>query len=73
MLVLTRKPGQFILLGDSVQITVVKVKGQQIRLGIEAPESVPIQRGELAGFDDQASDETIPARPDMESAVAVDD
>jgi carbon storage regulator len=47
MLVLTRKLGECIHIGDGVQITVVAVKGQQIRLGIDAPKSMPILRGEL--------------------------
>lgn len=53
MLVLTRKPGQCIYVGDGVQITVLKVKGQQVSLGIEAPASVHILRGELHWADER--------------------
>ena len=47
MLVLTRKLNQEILIGDNVKITVLKVKGNTVRLGIEAPREVRIVRGEL--------------------------
>ena len=46
MLVLTRKQGEQIRIGDNVVLTVVRVKGQAIRLGIEAPQDVRVVRGE---------------------------
>jgi len=48
MLVLTRKQNEKIRIGDSIVITVVKMKGKAVRLGIEAPSEVNILRGELA-------------------------
>ena len=47
MLVLTRKPGQTIRVGDDVEIVVVEVRGDQVRLGIRAPSDVSIVRGEI--------------------------
>jgi carbon storage regulator len=47
MLVLNRKIGERILIGDDITITVVKVQGKQVRIGIEAPSSVSIRRMEL--------------------------
>lgn len=47
MLVLSRKVGERIVIGNNVVITVVAVRGQQIRLGIEAPPSVVVKREEL--------------------------
>ena len=47
MLVLSRKPGEKILIGNDVTLTVVAVHGGRITLGIEAPSSVRIVRGEL--------------------------
>jgi carbon storage regulator len=47
MLVLSRKQGQTIVIDDQVTITVLKVKGNCVRLGIDAPEEVSIRRGEL--------------------------
>jgi carbon storage regulator CsrA len=47
MLVLTRKLQEKIRIGDQVTITVLRMKGKAVRLGIEAPASVPVIRGEL--------------------------
>jgi carbon storage regulator len=47
MLVLTRKVGEKIHLGDEIVVTVTAVSGQQVRLGIAAPPHVPILRNEL--------------------------
>jgi carbon storage regulator len=49
MLVLTRKTQQQIKIGDNITITIVRVTGQSVRVGIEAPESVKVVRGELLG------------------------
>ena len=48
MLVLTRKQNEKIRIGSSIVITVVRMKGKTVRLGIEAPSDVNILRGELA-------------------------
>jgi carbon storage regulator len=50
MLVLSRKPGEKIRIGSGITITVVGVQGNKIRLGIDAPEDVPILRSELNDF-----------------------
>lgn len=47
MLVLTRKPGQQIMIGDSIVINLVEVQGDNVRLAIEAPREVKIYRGEI--------------------------
>ena len=47
MLVLTRKQNQEILIGDNIKITVLKMKGNTVRLGIEAPRDINVVRGEL--------------------------
>ena len=47
MLVLTRKSGEAINVGDEITITVLEIRGNQVRLGIEAPLTVVIQRKEL--------------------------
>ena len=48
MLVLSRKLGEKIVIGDSIVLTVVKIDRNQIRLGIEAPANVSIFREEIA-------------------------
>lgn len=47
MLILTRRPDESIMLGDDVVITVLSVKGQQVRLGIDAPKDVEVHRQEV--------------------------
>ncbi|MCS6975858.1 MAG: carbon storage regulator CsrA [Gemmatales bacterium] len=47
MLVLTRKIGESIIIADNIRVTVVDIRGSQVRLGFTAPESVRIQRQEI--------------------------
>jgi len=47
MLVLSRRESERIMLGDSIVVTVVKVAGDRVRLGIEAPSDMLVLRGEL--------------------------
>lgn len=47
MLVLTRKPGQQIMIGDSIVLNVVEVQGDNVRIAIEAPREIKIYRGEI--------------------------
>jgi carbon storage regulator len=47
MLVLTRKPGERIVISEEITVMVLEVQGNRIRLGIEAPKEIPIRRGEL--------------------------
>jgi carbon storage regulator CsrA len=48
MLVLTRKQKESIKIGDSIVITILRVQGQSVRVGIEAPREVRVVRGELS-------------------------
>lgn len=50
MLVLTRKSQDSIRIGGNITVTVLRIKGNTVRIGIEAPESVRIVRGELPDF-----------------------
>lgn len=47
MLVLTRTAGETIVIGNNVRVTVVQVKGDQVRIGIDAPREVPVHRLEV--------------------------
>ena len=47
MLVLTRKAGQSIVIGDDIEVILVAVEGSKVRLGIRAPSSVPVHRMEI--------------------------
>jgi carbon storage regulator CsrA len=66
MLVLTRKPQEQIRLGNNVTITVVRIQGNTVRLGIEAPHDVRVIRGEIA--DEQLDPSTEP----VEKAIIAD-
>lgn len=47
MLVLSRRHGESIVIGDNVTITVLSVQGGRVRIGIDAPRSVPVNRAEV--------------------------
>ena len=47
MLVLTRKSNQSIMIGDEIEISVLAVMGEKVRIGIEAPRSIPVFRREV--------------------------
>ncbi len=48
MLILTRKSGETIRIGENIAVTVLEVKGTQIRLGIDAPKEIVVDREEVA-------------------------
>ena len=47
MLILTRRVGEIVRIGDNISVTVLGVKGNQVRLGIDAPKSIPVHREEV--------------------------
>ncbi len=47
MLILTRRVGEVIKFGDDIDVTVLGINGNQVRIGIEAPKEVPIHREEI--------------------------
>jgi carbon storage regulator CsrA len=47
MLILTRRVGESVVIGTEVTVTVLRVKGNQVRLGVDAPKSVSVQREEI--------------------------
>jgi carbon storage regulator len=74
MLVLTRKPGQSIMIGDGVEVQVLSVAGEKVRLGITAPRDVSIFRNEV--YDRIESENNAPDAPeeaDEETNAAVSD
>lgn len=48
MLVLTRRPGEEIIIDGNIRVTVVSVRGDRVRIGIEAPPSVVVDRQEIS-------------------------
>ena len=53
MLILTRKNGEEILIGENIRLVVMKIEGNRIKLGLDAPQDVPIRRGELNPKEDE--------------------
>jgi len=47
MLVLSRKHGESIIIGDDVIVTITQISGDRVRVGVDAPRQIPIMRGEL--------------------------
>jgi carbon storage regulator len=69
MLVLTRKPGEKILLGDDIVITVLDARGDSIRIGIDAPKGVKIQRDEVVRAVTEANLAAAQTNPDAEDLL----
>ncbi|VDH00954.1 Carbon storage regulator homolog [Lysinibacillus sphaericus] len=59
MLVLSRKPNETIKIGDGIELKIIEVKGDVVRIGIEAPRSVDILRGELVQSISESNSEAI--------------
>ena len=47
MLILTRRPGQTIRIGDDIEVTILSQRGDQFRVGIAAPQDIPVHRDEV--------------------------
>lgn len=47
MLALSRKQGEALILGNDIEVTILEIKGDQVKIGINAPKSVPVYRKEL--------------------------
>lgn len=47
MLILTRKLGESIVIGDDIKLVILDIKGQQVRIGVQAPKNVSVHRGEI--------------------------
>lgn len=73
MLVLSRKVGEKVVIGDSITVTVVEVDGRRVKLAFEAPGEVHILRSELAEFHDRpASPQPTPrAMTDVKPSLVI--
>ncbi|HSO97415.1 MAG TPA: carbon storage regulator CsrA [Solirubrobacteraceae bacterium] len=77
MLVLTRKTNQSIMIGDDIEVSVLAIMGEKVRIGIQAPRDVPVFRQEVyleikqqqAGEASATPDETAGARAEVDAAL----
>ncbi len=70
MLVLTRKLGEVIKIGDKIKVVVISVEGGSVKLGVEAPEEIPVHREEI--YEKIAAEnKAASAQLDKEKAKAV--
>ena len=66
MLALSRKQGESIVIGNKIEITVLEAKGDQVKIGISAPKSVPVYRKEIYAQIQEENREAV-ANLDVES------
>ena len=59
MLILTRRVGESLMIGDEVTITVLGVKGNQVRIGVQAPKEVAVHREEILNRIEEATSEDV--------------
>jgi carbon storage regulator len=68
MLVLTRKSNQSIMIGDDIEVSVLAIMGEKVRIGIEAPRSIPVFRKEVY-LEIRQDDSTDEARKEVDAAL----
>ena len=64
MLIITRRPGERIMLGDDTRIHIMEIVGNNVRVGVEAPKSVPIYREEIWAAVKEENQASATAEPD---------
>ncbi|REK05416.1 MAG: carbon storage regulator [Planctomycetota bacterium] len=70
MLVLSRKIGEKVVIGDGIVLVVKRILGQRVTFGIEAPQDVRIVRGELPRFDERPAEKVHAGKRDHEEVWA---
>ena len=72
MLVITRKIGERITIADEITVSVIEIKGAQVKLGIDAPRSISVHRKEIyEKISRQNMEASTISKSDFESAIAI--
>jgi carbon storage regulator len=71
MLILTRRVGETVMIGNEVTVTVLGVKGNQVRVGVNAPKDVAVHREEI--YERIKREEDLDSRPGTPAVKIVDD
>lgn len=66
MLALSRKQNESIMIGSDVEITILEIKGDQVKIGVSAPKAVPIYRKEIYAQIENANKEAVSGNIDLE-------
>jgi carbon storage regulator len=70
MLVLTRKSNQSIMIGDDIEVTVLSIMGEKVRIGIQAPRDIPVFRNEVyLEIQEERGQVTTGARAEVDDAL----
>jgi carbon storage regulator len=70
MLVLTRKSNQSIMIGDDIEVSVLAIMGEKVRIGIQAPRDIPVFRKEVyIEIQEEGSDSHEGAREEVDAAL----
>jgi len=70
MLVLTRKSNQSIMIGDEIEVSVLSIMGEKVRIGIQAPRSIPVFRKEVyLEIQQEKAAESKASRGEVDSAL----
>ena len=67
MLVLTRRIGETVMIGDDIAVTILSVKGEQVRIGIDAPQEIKVHRQEV--YDRIQKEKQVEAKKEKEKVA----